>query len=70
MNLELVRDRLNYSRLYPNDIKWMSSWFAQFANGRPSVDGRQYQASVVSNVRNRQASSIAYAAALVRTPHA
>lgn len=68
MSLELFRDRMNYFRLYPNDIKWMPSWFAQFANGRPSVDGRKYQASVVSNVRNRQTSNTAYAAALVRTP--
>lgn len=39
MSLELFRDRLNKSRLHPNDIKWMPSWFAQFATGRPVVDG-------------------------------
>ena len=39
MSLELFRDRLNKSRLHPNDIKWMPNWFAQFATGRPVVDG-------------------------------
>ncbi len=39
MSLELFRDRLNKSRLHPNDIKWMPSWFGQFAKGRPVVDG-------------------------------
>ncbi len=39
MSLELFRDRLNKSRLHPNDIKWMPSWVAQFATGRPILDG-------------------------------
>ena len=39
MSLELFRDRLNKSRLHPNDIKWMPSWFGQFEKGRPVVDG-------------------------------
>jgi hypothetical protein len=39
MSLELFRDRLNKSRLHSNDIKWMPGWFAQFATGRPVVDG-------------------------------
>ena len=39
MSVELFRDRLSKSRLSPNDIKWMPSWFGQFAKGRPVVDG-------------------------------
>jgi len=39
MGLTLFRDRLSKSRLSPNDIKWMPSWFGQFAKGRPVVDG-------------------------------
>ena len=39
MSVELFRERLNRSRLHPNDIKWMPSWFSQFAAGRPVVDG-------------------------------
>ncbi len=39
MSLELFRDRLIRSRLYPDDIKWMPSRFGRFANGRPLVDG-------------------------------
>lgn len=39
MSVELFRERLNRSRLHPNDIKWMPSRFSQFAAGRPVVDG-------------------------------
>ncbi len=39
MSLELFRDRLNQSRLHPNDIKWMPGWFGQFAQNRPAIDG-------------------------------
>jgi hypothetical protein len=39
MSLELFRDRLRRSRLNPNDIKWMPSWFGQFATGRAVVEG-------------------------------
>lgn len=39
MSLVLFLDRLNKSRLHPNDIKWMPAWFTQFATGRPVVDG-------------------------------
>ncbi|MFY8202195.1 MAG: hypothetical protein ACOVLE_16080, partial [Pirellula staleyi] len=39
MSLELFRDRLNQSRLHPNDIKWMPRWFGQFAQNRPAIDG-------------------------------
>ncbi len=39
MSLELFRDRLNKSRLHPNDIKWMPGWFGQFAQNRPVIDG-------------------------------
>ncbi|MCY2984906.1 MAG: hypothetical protein NTY15_14885 [Planctomycetota bacterium] len=38
MSLVLFLDRLNKSRLHPNDIKWMPAWFTQFATGRPVVD--------------------------------
>ena len=39
MSLELFRDRLNRFRLHPTDIKWMPSWFGQFAKRKPVVDG-------------------------------
>ena len=39
MSIELFRDRLNRSRLHPDDIKWMPSWFGKFANDKPLVDG-------------------------------
>ena len=39
MSVELFRDGLSRSRLSSNDIKWMPSWFGQFARGRPVVDG-------------------------------
>jgi hypothetical protein len=39
VSLELFRDRLNQSRLHPNDIKWMPGWFGQFAQNRPAIDG-------------------------------
>lgn len=39
MSVELFRDRLNRSRLHPDDIKWMPSWFGRFSVDRPLVDG-------------------------------
>lgn len=39
MSLELFRDRLNHSRLLPDDIKWMPSWFGKFAQNRHLIDG-------------------------------
>jgi hypothetical protein len=40
MSVELFRDRLAKSRLHPNDIKWMPSWFLEFAKGKKLVDGK------------------------------
>ena len=39
MSTALFRDRLAKSRLHPNDIKWMPSWFAEFSKNRPLTDG-------------------------------
>ena len=39
LSLELFRDRLNKSRLHPNDIKWMPNWFGEFAKNRRVTNG-------------------------------
>jgi integron integrase len=39
MSVELFRDRLAKSRLHPNDIQWMPSWFSEFAKGRTLSEG-------------------------------